>query len=162
MKIYTKRGDKGQTDAIGKRVSKGDLLIDIVGTLDEFSANLSYSKIGIENKDILTNIDVILNNVMMFSYELVGGKFELSEEEVTKIEESIDFFDSQLQPLRDFIKFDQNVNAARINISRTIIRRAERLIVLYNEDNVVNDNILKYVNRLSDFLFTVARILSEI
>ncbi len=161
MKIYTKKGDQGKTDLIGKRVLKYDDVIEFNGILDETSAFLSFAKIGLLNNDLFKEIDRILLNLGNISFEMAGGKMTLSEEEVIHLEKQIDHYESLMPKLTKFIKFDKNKNASVLNISRTVIRRAERKLVYIDSIEAVNPHILKYLNRLSDLLFVIARYIQE-
>lgn len=161
MKIYTKKGDKGFTDLIKKRVSKTDTVIWINGTLDELTSYLSFSKIHINDNELLQIIDSINKTIHLMSYEMAGGPKQINDELVVELENYIDYFDKQLPPLKEFIKFDKNVNSSLLNISRTIARKAERFVIYYNQENEVNEKVIKYLNRLSDLLFVMGRYLDK-
>lgn len=161
MKIYTKKGDKGYTDLIGKRVSKTDITIWVNGTLDELTSYLSYSKIHINENEVIKVIDSITHSIYLMSYEIAGGPVQITQDLVEELEKYIDDYNEKLPPLKEFISFDINEGASLLNIARTITRKAERYIVSLTEDKELNENIIKYLNRLSDLLFVLARFLQQ-
>ncbi len=165
MKIYTKKGDSGQTDLLTKRVSKTDLHISVNGAMDEAMAFLLMSKHAIENQEIKLEINQIHDHLFSICYEIAlnkPDKYITTEESVTWLESRIDDYDKRLKPLTKFIKLDQTLAASWLNLARVTIRRAERELVALAEQQNINKNTLQYVNRLSDYLFTLARIFDEL
>ena len=165
MKIYTKRGDQGQTDLMTKRVSKADLHISVNGVIDEAMAFILMSKHYIMNPDILSDLDQIHDHLFSICHEISLNdqtKHISNFPQVTWLESRIDYFDSLLAPLTKFIKLDQTKAASMINISRVTVRRAEREMVLLNDQQELNIFTLSYLNRLSDYLFTLGRFLDEV
>lgn len=165
MKIYTKRGDQGQTDLMTKRVSKADLHISVNGAIDEAMAFILMSKHYIMNPDILSDLDQIHDHLFSICHEIAlndQSKFISNFPQVTWLEGRIDYFDSLLAPLTKFIKLDQTKAASMINIARVTVRRAEREMVLLNDQQELNIFTLSYLNRLSDYLFTLGRFLDEV
>ncbi|MBN2300640.1 MAG: cob(I)yrinic acid a,c-diamide adenosyltransferase [Acholeplasmataceae bacterium] len=165
MKIYTKRGDLGQTDLLTKRVSKTDLHISVNGALDEAMAFLLMSKHAIDNNDIKLEINQIHDHLFSICHEIAlnnPNQVIISQDNVSWLESRIDNYDKKLQPLTKFIKLDQTLAASWLNLARVTIRRAERELVLLAEQQEVNKNTLQYVNRLSDYLFTLARVFDEL
>lgn len=178
MKIYTKTGDNGTTGLYdGSRVQKSEQIFDVLGSLDELSAHIG-SLLHALKKSREAQFDTILDNtISMFLPNLqkqllnIGSIIatpnqsknlklpEIVEEDVQKIEEWIDTFDKHLQPLTKFIIQDGK-NEAEVNahICRTITRRVERELNKYGN---VDENIFKFINRLSDYFFTLARFVSE-
>lgn len=160
MKIYTKRGDLGETDLISSRVSKSNIAIHLVGELDEASARLAECKKYIEEKNILNDLSKIDHLIFTIASIIVDDKQKLNlsidVQEIAFLEASIDEMDKHLQPLKKFITYDGVEGAIKISLLRAQIRRIERLIVDYPVQPVV----LKYLNRLSDYLFTLMRYLN--
>lgn len=167
MKIYTKTGDKGTTSLIGgTKVSKAHLRIEAYGTVDELN-----SYIGLCN-DLLTDAD--RNSVLQEVQDrlfTIGAALacdpekeikmkipDLKEEDITLLEREIDKMDEQLPPMKSFILPGGHPNISHLHIGRCICRRAERCCVrLEAEQNEVEPIIIKYLNRLSDYLFVLAR-----
>ncbi len=165
MKIYTKRGDMGQTDLLTKRVKKSDLPISVNGAMDEAMAFLLMSKHAIDDSAIKDEINQIHDHLFNICYEIALNKTEkkiTKLEDVTWLESRIDFYDQKLQPLTKFIKLDQTLAASWLNLARVTIRRAERELVELNLEQEINPHTMEYVNRLSDYLFTLARVFDEL
>lgn len=162
MKIYTKKGDLGETDLLYKRISKSDLKIEVVGTIDELISFISFSNslnTNKEIKEILTNIRIDLSSMM---HEVVSKKkINITDEKVKHLETLIDKYDNLMEPLTKFIYFEKDIKSSSLNIARTITRRLERLLVALNEKENIAEVPLKYINRLSDLLFTLARYVLE-
>jgi cob(I)alamin adenosyltransferase len=152
MKIYTKLGDEGTTELIGKRVPKNDILIEINGTCDEVLAYLSLiiQKVSPEDKRFLCGVIDILQ---LFMYEVSGGVRIVKLSDVEQLEVQIDKIEESLEKLKTFVLFDSDITSSLINIVRTIVRRLERLMVGVE----LNKYTIAYVNRLSDYLFVLAR-----
>ncbi|MDY0074394.1 MAG: cob(I)yrinic acid a,c-diamide adenosyltransferase [Acholeplasmataceae bacterium] len=165
MKIYTKKGDEGQTDLLNKRVSKADLHIEVNGVLDEAMAFLLMAKHYMRVTEVLDDIDQIHDNLYQLAYEIAldnPKKQIIKEGNVLWLESRLDHYDSFLEPLTRFIKLDQTKAASWLNLARVTIRRAERHLVLLNLEQEINPFTMAYVNRLSDYLFTVARYFDEV
>lgn len=160
MKIYTKKGDLGGTDLINKRVLKSDVAIHIVGEIDEASARLADCRAVITHEAIRNELRTVDHYLFMTSSIVVDIqdklKLRIGDDAITALEESIDLMDLKLEPLRKFITYDGTNAAIKVSLLRSQVRRVERYLVGYE----VQDNVLKYVNRLSDYLFTLMRYLN--
>lgn len=164
MKIYTKTGDKGQTSLVGgKRVLKSDLRIEAYGTVDELNswigliADVSETSVTEKLRSIqntLFNVGALLANSPEKPMDL---GFEIEEKDVAFQEQWIDVMDKELAPLKQFILPGGHAHISYCHIARTVCRRAERLCVALSQVSPVNDLLIKYLNRLSDLLFTLAR-----
>jgi cob(I)alamin adenosyltransferase len=165
MKIYTKSGDTGTTSlASGKRVSKADPSVEIYGTSDELNSSIGVSICYLKEKSLLLEPLVIAQRLLFeLGSELAGFKNKtdtsiINEYDVTFLETMIDTFEGHLKPMKSFILPGGSKAAAFLHVSRTICRRLERLMVAHKENGYkVYDVSLKYVNRLSDFLFVAGR-----
>lgn len=165
MKIYTKRGDQGQTDLFNKRVSKADLHIEVNGALDEAMAFLIMSKHYMRVPEVLQDIDTIHGHLFSIAHEIAlndPSKAITKESDVQWLEGRLDHYDASLEPLSKFIKLDQTKAASWLNLARVTVRRAERHLVMLAHEQDINTYTLAYVNRLSDYLFTVARYFDEV
>jgi cob(I)alamin adenosyltransferase len=167
MKIYTKTGDKGTTSLIGgTKVSKAHLRIEAYGTVDELNSYIGLCK------DLLSgnNSNAVLQEVQDRLFTMGAALAcdpeketklkipDLKEEDIALLEQEIDKMNEQLPPMRSFILPGGHPAVSHIHISRCICRRAERCCVrLEAEQNEVEPIIIKYLNRLSDYLFVLAR-----
>lgn len=176
MKIYTKTGDKGETSLYGgTRVSKAAARVESYGTLDELNAFIGLAKAEISDEKVLSQLQKIQFDLFTVGSEaatptdkliLANGKSRLdlmiSEKEITELERWMDDFDAELEPLRFFILPSGGKAAATVHVCRTVCRRAERAMVFLNETEEVRPELIKYLNRLSDYLFVLARYISKI
>lgn len=163
-RIYTRTGDEGYTSLGDKRISKDDLLVEAVGSVDELNAN-----IGLIISTLNSQIDIIkcLTEVQQRMLD-IGGELhmpeqaKISNEHVEHLEEQLDMWNHTLPPLKEFILPGGNHAAATCHVSRTICRRTERCLVkLHRLVPLSNLHILRYLNRLSDLLFVIARVLAR-
>ena len=176
MKIYTKTGDKGETSLYGgTRVSKAAARVESYGTLDELNAFIGLAKAEISDEKVLNQLQKIQFDLFTVGSEaatptdkliLANGKNRLdlmiSEKEISELELWMDDFDAELEPLRFFILPSGGKAAATVHVCRTVCRRAERAMVFLNETEEVRPELIKYLNRLSDYLFILARYISKI
>lgn len=165
MKIYTKTGDMGTTALFGgKRVSKADLRIDTYGTVDELNSYLGLvrdQEINQKRKDILVEIQDRLFTVgSILATEPGNTKVKvpaLHESDITLLETAIDAMDAELPPMRSFVLPGGHPSVSFCHISRTICRRAERLTIALHTQESIDPLVIKYLNRLSDYLFVLSR-----
>ncbi len=172
MMIYTKQGDQGLTRlGNGIQVSKDDLSIEAIGSVDELNALIGL--VGSRSGELKMRGDYpshtslsrsIQNSLFKIGAELClsSAKYDDVEKDIAYLEERIDFFDKFLKPLKNFILPGGNSKAAWYHYARTVCRRAERNVISYfkqleQEQVPHNKNIIVYLNRLSDLLFTLAR-----
>ena len=174
MKVYTKTGDKGTTLLIGgTRVEKHHIKIEAYGTVDELNAYIGYlkDKIAIDYTDELNFIQNKLFTLASFlaldksKEKLANGKPRLSipkitEEDTAFLERQIDKMEKKLPPMTSFILPGGHEQVSICHICRTICRRAERKTTQLNETETQDEMLIKFLNRLSDYLFVLARKLS--
>lgn len=176
MKIYTKTGDKGTTGLYGgTRVKKYNVRIDSYGTVDELNSYIGLIKdqeIDEHSKKVLLKIQnelFTLGAMLATPLEketLKSGKERLNipkidDDSILYLEQEIDKMDAELPQMTHFILPGGHQTVSFCHIARCVCRRAERLCVELNDSESVEENILKYLNRLSDFLFTLARKLTK-
>jgi cob(I)alamin adenosyltransferase len=169
MKIYTKTGDKGTTSLIGgARVLKNDKKIEAYGTLDELNTFIGSIRDYKIDKQTEQTIITIQNKLMNCSSLLaVDDKFDISklpqisDKDILFLENEIDKINQNLPPVTAFILPGGNSAVSACHISRTVCRRAERNVISIIKNNPVNQLVAKYLNRLSDYLFTLSRKLSK-
>ena len=166
-RIYTKGGDRGQTSlGDGSRVAKHALRVEAYGTVDEANA-----AIGIARLHVAGDYDAMLGRIQNDLFDLGAdlcrpgtaedGRLRLEESQVERLEREIDAMNEELEPLRSFILPGGTPAAAFLHLARTVTRRAERLVVALIELEPVNPAALRYLNRLSDHLFVLARAVNE-
>jgi cob(I)alamin adenosyltransferase len=167
-RIYTKTGDDGSTSlGNGERRKKYDLRVDAYGTLDEVNAVIGLARLGTATNALLDPMLArIQNDLFDVEAELClsekgpgGAKMTVTDAQVEWLEQQIDLLNAGLQPLRSFVLPGGTPAASYLHLARTVCRRGERLMVeLADKDSAgVGDAALKYVNRLSDFLFVAGR-----
>ncbi len=166
MKIYTKTGDKGMTSLIGgTKVSKGHLRIEAYGTIDELNSYIGIVQSSLKKDDLFYHfLASVQNNLFVMGSQLAADPDnhkmklpELKDEEVKALEDAIDTIDKTLEPLKAFILPSGNIEIAQCHVARCICRRAERIVVRLAEVSKVDELLIRYLNRLSDFLFTLSR-----
>ena len=167
MKIYTKTGDKGETGLFGgERVSKNSLRIEAYGTIDELNAFIGLAVIEVSDKSVKDLLQKIQNWLFTIGADLATpdnektkklNVFRTPEEYYSYIEKEIDNYESKLEELRNFILPGGTKGAALLHICRTITRRAERMVVALNSTVKIGNNIIIFLNRLSDLFFVLAR-----
>jgi cob(I)alamin adenosyltransferase len=169
MKIYTKKGDKGETSlAGGKKVPKNHIRVEAYGTVDELISSIGiiracetddyYRKFILDIQNRLMNIAAILASEEDTAKQLP----EISHEDVAALENEIDKISAELPKLNRFVIPGGNLSESFVHLSRSICRRAERVIVTLSQEGYQVPELLEaYINRLSDFLFTFARKLNK-
>lgn len=164
MRLFTGKGDQGTTDLLGARVPKDDPRIELIGTLDETTASLGLARAfakSLQSKEWLIEVQRDLYHVMAelaFTEELRPPGFSLADDRVLRLEELTDSLAATLNLPPQFILPGDSIAGAAIDVARTVARRAERqAVTLANAGHITNPQILRYLNRLSSFLFVLAR-----
>ncbi|GMB07824.1 ATP:cob(I)alamin adenosyltransferase [Thermolongibacillus altinsuensis] len=167
MKLYTKTGDKGKTSLVGGRVDKDHLRVEAYGTLDEVNSFVGWAMTLLQDEpfqDIYQELQKIQHELFDCGGDLaiVGEKipYKVKAEMVTFLEERIDAYIQEAPPLERFILPGGSPQAAALHLARTVTRRAERCIVSLMKEEKINEIVLQYVNRLSDYFFAVARVVN--
>jgi len=169
LKIYTKTGDKGTTsDVLGNRVSKGSLKMELQGSIDEVNAGVGFLRALLKKTDIseaALDIDGILRDIQYSLFRIgsdVSSDFSynyVKDTDISALEHGIDTMTEAVGPLQNFIYYSGTETAAYCHVIRSVTRRTERVFVRYMEDKEYNLDY-QYINRLSDFFFTLARYLN--
>jgi cob(I)alamin adenosyltransferase len=165
MKIYTKTGDEGATSLFGgKRVSKAELRIDTYGTVDELNSWMGVLRdqpVNQERKEILLAIqDRLFTMGSMLATEPGNPKVKiplLTEADVLFLENEIDSMEALLAPMRSFVLPGGHSSVSFAHVTRTVCRRAERLVIALHKSEPVDLVVIKYLNRLSDYIFVLSR-----
>jgi cob(I)alamin adenosyltransferase len=169
LRIYTRTGDKGETGLFGgQRVLKDDLRVEAYGTVDELNALLGVAATKSADEGLGPLIARIQNELFDLGSDLATpleegesrGKITIPRatgDHVEKLESEIDLLEAELTPLRQFILPGGTELAAFLHFARTVCRRAERSCVTLSRSENVNPEVIRYLNRLSDLLFVMAR-----
>ncbi|MEM7461151.1 MAG: cob(I)yrinic acid a,c-diamide adenosyltransferase [Pseudomonadota bacterium] len=172
-KIYTKTGDDGSTGlGSGERRPKYDLRISAYGTVDEANACIGMARIGLDkvHQEIDAALAIVQNDLFDLGADLAvpptetaedAGRLRMTDHQVEAIEQLIDRFNADLDPLKSFVLPGGSATAAHLHLARTVSRRAERLIVELAERETVGASCIHYINRVSDFLFVAARVVND-
>ena len=169
-KVYTKRGDKGETDLLGGSAARKDSLkVESYGCIDETSSFIGLARYYTKNKVIKERLKEIQNKLLVLGGFLASDdkgkemmKDQIKEEDIKLLEEYIDEYNQKLPPLTHFILPGDDEVATHFHVARTVVRRAERRIVSLAAQEDLNPLIQKYVNRLSDLMFVLARYSEEV
>lgn len=169
MKIYTKTGDKGTTALFGgKRVSKAHDRINAYGTVDELNSYIGLlrdQKVNEPNKSILIEIqDRLFTLGSILATEQGNTKVnipEIAESDIAFLENEIDKMNERLPDMRNFILPGGHQSVSFCHIARCVCRRAERLTIALSEHEEVAEVVVKYLNRLSDYLFVLSRLMTK-
>lgn len=164
MKIYTKTGDRGETGLFsGERVAKDHLLVRAYGTLDELNSVLGV----VLASEPVDEVRLLVHRLQILLFE-AGADLatrpegrsvrRIAEEDVLEIEERLDALEERLPELRSFILPGGTPAAARLQVARTVCRRAEREAIAAHAEFPLNPRLLELLNRLSDYLFLLARL----
>ncbi|MBF25068.1 MAG: ATP:cob(I)alamin adenosyltransferase [Flavobacteriales bacterium] len=167
MKIYTKKGDLGKTSIIGSNnIDKHSIRIEAYGTIDELNSHIGllsscpYEEFEKYSKELVS----IQNCLFRIGASLASKNniYQIEPTEIDKLESSIDAIELILNPLKSFILPGGDMWSSYSQISRSVCRRAERRITHLNTFEKIDVNIIKYINRLSDYLFVIARLINHI
>ncbi len=174
MKIYTKTGDVGETSLFGgRRVLKSELRIESYGTVDELNSWIGLLRDVQTDNNTRALLKVIQDRLFTLGSSLAADPDntklqhpDLNETDIELLENAIDKFDETLEPIRNFILPGGHVYVSYCHVARTVCRRAERLVVALNYSTNQSDEkavlmAIKYLNRLSDFLFALSRKMSK-
>ncbi len=162
-KIYTRTGDDGTTGlGDGSRVDKDSLRVETFGTVDELNSVIGLVLASGINDDVRDCLTRTQHELFDLGGELcMPGHSLIPEICIDQLETDLDFFNEDLPPLKDFILPGGSEPAARCHLARTVCRRAERLMVSLAKVEETNEISLRYLNRLSDLLFVLARVLAR-
>jgi len=167
-KIYTRQGDSGQTSLFdGTRVAKNDLRIDLCGTFDELNSQIGVALASCRHAEICDLLTLVQHHLFDLGAEIATPKDSpaakkirlVSEDHVALLERHIDQATTLLAPLKEFILPGGSATAAQLHVARTVCRRTERVLItlIQHEPEAHSPLIMKYINRLGDLLFILAR-----
>ncbi|MEZ5027764.1 MAG: cob(I)yrinic acid a,c-diamide adenosyltransferase [Ferruginibacter sp.] len=167
LKIYTKTGDKGKTSLIGgTKVPKSNIRIEAYGTIDELNSFIGLTADYISRQDVKTILKEIQDRLFTIGSSLACDPDkepllkipDLKESDIEFLEKNIDAMNTELKPMKSFILPGGHVAISTAHVTRCVCRRAERICVNMQEQHLeIDPLIIKYLNRLSDYLFVLAR-----
>jgi cob(I)alamin adenosyltransferase len=162
-KIYTKTGDDGTTGlGDGSRVAKDSARVSAYGTVDEANSAIGVLLATALPDDVRALLTTIQHQMFDLGGELcIPGHAAIEDADIERLEQQLDHFNDPLPPLKDFILPGGGEAAARCHLARTIVRRAERDCVTLSHHDAVRPQAIRYLNRLSDLLFVLARVLAR-
>lgn len=153
--LYTGCGDKGYTDTLNtRRISKSDLLIELIGTLDEFSSCLGVAKVYSEEERLVGDIESLQKKLVSIMGELSGGKISVTDECVKTVERMTDGYGIEFS---GFSVPGKNPCSAHLDLARCIVRRAERIATKLLQQGRVREVTYVYLNRTSDLVYAMSR-----
>jgi cob(I)alamin adenosyltransferase len=170
VKIYTKTGDSGDTRLFnGTKVRKYDDRVEAYGDVDELNSFIGAAASFLQDAALTSMLAEVQKDLFSVGAQLADpgfrqqtrAKFQISRERVETLEKAIDSFETELPPLRQFILAGGGNGGALLHVARTVCRRAERRVVSLSEKVEVNPIVIEYLNRLSDFLFVMARVVNH-
>ena len=169
MKIYTKTGDTGETGLYGgTRVPKDAIRVTACGTVDELNACIGAARPQVQDEEINAILRRIQNELFDIGANLAtlethpkAASMRIPSTLIPELEREIDRFENQLPPLKNFVLPGGSTGGAAIHLARTVCRRAERCVVALAKAEAVNPEVLIYLNRLSDLLFVLARVVNH-
>jgi len=165
-RIYTRTGDKGETGLVGgARVSKDSLRVDAYGSVDELNSVLGIARAFLKDRELDALLAEVQKDLFVVGADLAstGGYQQrdvprITAEKIASMEKVIDKFEAELSPLKAFILPGGGVAGSLLHNARTVARRAERRIVTLSKAEAMNEQMIPYMNRLSDLLFVMARV----
>ncbi|HZK04052.1 MAG TPA: cob(I)yrinic acid a,c-diamide adenosyltransferase [Bacteroidaceae bacterium] len=166
LKVYTKTGDDGTTSLVGgKRVRKTDLRLEAYGSIDEMNSLLGLLTTYLDNSSDLKNVRWIQNKLFSVGGNLatdttttkLPDSYNMTENDVIALESMIDQIEEELPEHNSFILPGGNRAAAVCHIARTVCRRSERVVLKLGESQILDKNLIPFMNRLSDYLFVLSR-----
>ena len=169
MKIYTKFGDSGETTLYGgTRIPKDALQIEALGTVDELNAYIGYAQTLIDDEDVSDTLNRIQNHLFSVGADLAtpethtkSADMRITADFTSEMESAIDTLSDELPPLTNFILPGGCQAGSVIHVARAVCRRSERCVVRLSHETDVNPEIIRCLNRLSDLLFVIARVVNH-
>ncbi len=167
-KIYNRSGDIIHTSLYGgEMISKDSLIVDAYGTIDELNTFVGLARVCIEDEDVKNVLKDIQNTLLSIGSDLATPLDKeppaprVPKDKVTELEEMIEKYDRELKPIGRFVIPSGCIESAMMHVARAVSRRAERRLITVKKERQINEIIPMYVNRLSDVLFTLARVMNK-
>lgn len=159
-------GDKGETSLVGRRISKDDSRVEAYGTIDELNSFVGLAKSVSNDPKISVILEKVQSDLFVVGAELAtvtskGSESRITGDDVLWLEKTSDEMEKELVPIKKFVLPNGSQLASALHVARSVCRRAERRIVTLSRKESVNPEIIRYVNRLSDMLFVMARYVNQ-
>lgn len=169
MKVYTRKGDSGETGLFGgSRIAKDSIKVEAYGSIDEAAAFIGEARAIIKDEKVKNILHKIQEKFLVIGAHLASDsnginklKESIEESDIVELEKIIDEYSKNLLPLYKFIIPGDNRESATLHVARTVVRRSERRIVTLKERENIDPKLLKYVNRVSDVLFVLSRVVED-
>lgn len=168
MKVYNKSGDIIHTSLYGgETIAKDSLIVDAYGTIDELNTFAGLARARIEDKDITDILREVQETLLNIGSDLATPLDKqplverISKDKILALEKIIENYEKELQPINRFVMPGGSPESALLHIVRSVARRAERRLVTLKKEREINENIAMYLNRLSDMMFTLARVMNK-
>lgn len=165
LRIYTRKGDGGRTHVIGGQVNKDDIRVEAYGTVDECNALIGQAAAALDrerDQDLIADLTLIQHELFDAGADLAQMEqvrpYKINAGTVSRLESRIDHYEAETEPIRQFILPGGSPQSAALHVSRVAVRRAERRVVTLANHQSINNEIRRYLNRLSDLLFVLARV----
>lgn len=159
-KLYTGCGDRGYTETLkNKHISKCDALIELIGTLDEFSSCLGVAKVHIKEERLMSDIESLQKKLISIMGELAGGKISVTEECVKTVEKMTDGYEGDFD---GFSLSGKNPASSYLDLARCVVRRAERSAAKVLQQGRIREVTFVYLNRTSDLVYAMSRYAEKI
>ncbi len=161
-RIYTRTGDAGETGtADGSRLSKDDSLIHAQGDIDELNSFIGMLASKLDDSKLVELLNRIQHDLFDIGAELSVSQQYITADNVGLLEQQLDHFNADLPPLKEFILPGGGEAASLCHVARAVCRRAERSLVRLHQEKETGTELLAYINRLSDLLFVLARVITR-
>jgi len=159
MAIYTKRGDQGESTLLNTKtkISKSALVFNVLGTIDETNSYLGLAASFTKEQFLRNKIIQVQRTLFKLGSIIAGARLTIPKSQVSKYEREIDAWTNEMPKLANFILPGGSKPSSALFVARTVARKLERLLVKLSEERKLNPGLLVFTNRLSDYLFTLAR-----
>ncbi|MGC8993217.1 MAG: cob(I)yrinic acid a,c-diamide adenosyltransferase [Candidatus Aenigmatarchaeota archaeon] len=163
MKPNIGAGDSGETKILGCNLNKASPLIGLIGSLDELNSFIGMARSFVNFKDLDEILKDIQSDIFLIGSELGGAKLDkkVDENSVKKLESYIVKLEAEIEELKNFIYYSGSKSSTILQVCRAVCRRVERDAHIISKDFMIRKEVLSYLNRLSDLLFTIARVLNK-
>jgi cob(I)alamin adenosyltransferase len=166
-RFFTRNGDSGETSlARGSKVRKDDLLVEAIGNVDELNSAIGLSRFYVRDETLRSELQKIQNDLFsigaMLASLLGESTVKMDKSRVERLESAIENMSSKLPELNKFVLPGGSEEASHLHLARSVARRAERKVVAVSAKHKIDENVLRYMNRVSSFLFTAALYVNHI
>ncbi|MCD6381711.1 MAG: cob(I)yrinic acid a,c-diamide adenosyltransferase [Candidatus Aenigmarchaeota archaeon] len=158
MKPNIGKGDKGETEVFGKKIKKSSELAELIGKVDHLNSLIGFARSLNAHKDIDKILESVQTDLFLIGSELAGARNDFSREKTDNLKKTIEELEMGLKPLHHFIYPSGSKSSTIFQVCRSFCRIVEQTTFRVSEKEKINPNILSYLNRLSDLLFTIARL----